>query len=267
MGIEGPISRQEFEELLARVERLLHKVEDAASTLVDRVNWAIRFLPAGTGRHAVTLTDAFTVDLGTFFALIKPLMLSPGWPPALYTTGDDWTNKVGDTVSRLGDLASIEQTRVDEHWQGTAASAYTQTLVGTGKALKAIKGAADEIDDALFKMCAALVVCWVAVAVALVSYVAELIAAGAVAATVVGAPPAAGAAGISTVKVVAIVSASVTALVTLAVAVATQYKDLNQRLRNNDGLPKGEWPQLMADDMRDGSMSDRDGSDWQLRYS
>jgi len=50
-----------------------------------------------------------------------------------------------------------------------------------------------------------------------------------------GAPAAAAGSGVSTAKVIALVTAIVTATVTYLTAIATQYKDLQQRVANTDG--------------------------------
>src|SRR5688572_19499297 len=183
-----PISAEEFAALLHRVRRLLDQVRRVADALVARVRLAVRLLPPQVGRQTLTLTGAFAVDLDKLIALLEPLLISPGWPPTLFRTGDAWTERVGRPVSRLSDLASVEQTRVDELWQGPAATAYTQAVAGQAKAFKAVKAAVDEIDDALAKLGGALVVVWAAIVAALLLYVAELAAAAKAAAGVVTAP-------------------------------------------------------------------------------
>jgi uncharacterized protein YukE len=266
MGSGFVISREEFEQTLQRVERLLGDVQGEAATLVDRSNRATSLLPdfltVGLRESLVSFLDT----LAQLFTVLADLLGSPGWPPGLYETGERWTNEVGATASALAGLAGVDQTIVDEKWKGPAARAYTQALAGQAKALNAIKSATDEIDDALWKMAAGLLACWLCLAAAIVGYVLELRTATAAAATMAGAPLAVAGAGLSTVKVLGIVGAVLTGLVALATTIITQYKDLNQRLTNNDGFADG-WPRVDQAEMSDARITDADrATDWKLDY-
>ncbi|MET7751014.1 hypothetical protein [Micromonospora sp. NPDC005367] len=181
-------SREEFEQTLQRIERLLGKVEQLSNSIVQRCNRAAQLLPAFAMGGLQESLDKFTAIVKAFFAVMREQMLSPGWPPALYGTGDDWTNRVGAVASSLSGMAGSDQTTVNEKWEGAGATAYAEALSAQGKALSAIKAATDEIDDALFKLCAALVAFWVMIAVAIATYVVELTAAAAATSTGVGAP-------------------------------------------------------------------------------
>jgi hypothetical protein len=111
-----------------------------------------------------------------------------------------------------------------------------------------VKSAADEVDDVLTKMAIAIGVAWLAIVSAVVSFVIELTAEAGAAATGVGAPPAAAAAGVSAAKVWGIVAAALAVLEAfVAGTLLPAVKDLNQRVNNSEGFPGGKWPALTTD--------------------
>jgi hypothetical protein len=145
-------------------------------------------------------------------------------------------------VFHVGSMAT------DDEWKGTAADSYKNVLPLQQKALGALKSATDEIDDVLAKMAIAIGVAWLAIVSAVVSFVVELTAEAGAAATGVGAPPAAAAAGVSAAKVWGIVAAALAVLEAFVTgSLLPSIKDLNQRVNNNEGFPGGHWPQLTTD--------------------
>jgi hypothetical protein len=274
MGKEAVMSREEFDALLKKVQGQLTKIEGESNLLISNCNLAMGVLPLPVALGLRYILSRFGDLVTALFEMVKELMWSPGWPPGLYNTGDDWTNKIGKVAGELITAAGNDQTSVDEKWKGPAQQAYLQALLGQKNALIAVKAACDDIDDALFKIALALAGAWVAIVAGLVMYIVELCAAAAAATTAVAAPPAAAAAGVSTVKVTAIVSAAVTVLVGVGGTIYTQYKDLNQRLQG-ELFAGGVWPAIAdAGMLGDGSMTDGnknnpggDGSDWQLNYT
>ena len=161
--------------------------------------------------------------------------------------------------------ATAGQTDIDERWQGPAATAYLGTLPDQAKALTAIVAATADIDDALTKVAGGIIAFWLGVLAAIVPYIIELAGWGAAASTGVGAPPAAAGAGASTLKVLGIIAAVVTAAITYLTAVSSQYKDLLQRVETNDGFPGGHWPRSTNDVIADGSLTGDKATNWRLR--
>jgi hypothetical protein len=69
------------------------------------------------------------------------------------------------------------------------------------------------------------------------------------------------------VKALAIIAAVVTAAITYLTAVSSQYKDLLQRVNNDDGFPGGHWPRSTNDVIADGSLGGDNNTNWHLRTS
>jgi hypothetical protein len=124
-----------------------------------------------------------------------------------------------------------------------------------------------ELTDALSKVAGGIIAFWLGILAAIVPFIIELTGWGAAASTGVGAPPAAAGAGASTVKVLGIIAAVVTAAIAYLSAISSQYKDLLQRVTNNDGYPGGHWPRSTNDMIADGSLSGDRNTNWHLRTS
>jgi hypothetical protein len=72
---------------------------------------------------------------------------------------------------------------------------------------------------------------------------------------------------VSTAKVIALVTAIVEATVTYLTAITTQYKDLQQRVDNNEPFKNGSWPRSTNDVIADGSLTADNTTNWHLRTS
>lgn len=266
MGVALPLSEAEFNDTLHRVESSLDKIVDTSNTIVDACN--------RVGRWLGPLWDDVAEMLGTFVDLVKKIVSEigkffsrPGVPWTLWSHGTAWTEEVGRRVTDLMAQATVGQTEIDERWQGPAATAYLGTLPDQAKALAAIKAATDDLDDALTKVAGAIIAFWLGVLAVVVPFVVELIAWLAAAITGVGAPPAAAGAAGSTAKAIGLLAAVVTAAVTYLIGISSQYKDLLQRVDNNDGFPHGYWPRSTTGVIADGSLADDGNTNWHLRTS
>jgi hypothetical protein len=111
-----------------------------------------------------------------------------------------------------------------------------------------------------------IVAMWAGVAIAIGSFVIELMAEGGAAATGVGAPPAAAAAGVSTAKVIGMVAAIIGAFLTYIGLLVDAMSTLRQKLNGNEPYPGGSWPRSTTADLSDGSLTDGDGTDWRMKY-
>lgn len=262
------VGEGEFGEILERVRRFLERVEQVVNDLIRNVNRVIGLLPGFLDSLADRLVDIlnrFGELVGQFLREVGEFFTQPGWPPALFSAKAAWTTEVGGRVSALVSTATLDETQSDDRWQGRAADAYRNTLPRQKDALTAIKAASDEIGDALNNVAFGIIAFWVAIAGAIVAFVAELIVEAGAAATVAGAPPAAAGAVASTIKVIAVVAGIVGLLVTYLSTVSVQTNDLNQRLANNDAFPRGQWPRSTTE-LSDASLNDGDDTDWHLKY-
>lgn len=266
MRVALPLSEGEFNDALRRVDEGTQKIADLTSGIVDACSRAGQWLGpfwddvVDLLTRFVDLVEKLLSEIGKFFT-------RPGIPWTLWNHGTEWVKQVGKPVSDLISQATTGQTDIDERWQGPAATAYLGTLPDQGKALAAIVAATADIDDALTKVAGGIIAFWLGVLAAIVPYIIELAGWGAAASTVVGAPPAAAGAGASTLKALGIITAVVTAAIAYLTAISSQYKDLLQRVENNDGFPVGHWPRSTNDVIADGSMTGDKTTNWHVRTS
>jgi hypothetical protein len=266
VGVPLPLSEGEFSDVLRRVDEGLNKVVDLSNKIVDACNSVGKWL-GPLWNDVVDLLQKFVDLVERLLSEIGKFFTRPGVPWTLWNHGTDWTEQVGKRASELTSKATTGQTEIDERWQGPAATAYLGTLPDQNKALAAIKAAADDLDDALTKIATGIIAFWLGVLAAIVPFIVELTGWGAAASTGVGAPPAAAGAGASTVKALAIIAAVVTAAITYLTAVSSQYKDLLQRVNNDDGFPGGHWPRSTNDVIADGGLGGDNNTNWHLRTS
>ncbi|GAA3344167.1 hypothetical protein GCM10020358_46310 [Amorphoplanes nipponensis] len=266
MGVALPLSEGEFDDVLRRVDDGLQKVVDLSNKIVDACNRIGQWL-GPLWDDVVDLLNKFVDLVQKLLSEIGKFFTRPGVPWSLWNHGTDWVKEVGGPVSDLISQATTGQTDIDERWQGPAATAYLGTLPDQGKALAAIVAATADIDDALTKVAGGIIAFWLGVLAAIVPFIIELTGWGAAASTGVGAPPAAAGAGASTLKALGIITAVVTAAITYLTAISSQYKDLLQRVENNDGFPGGHWPRSTNDVIADGSLTGDQTTNWHLRTS
>jgi hypothetical protein len=266
MGVPLPLSESEFSDLLRRVGDGLDKVVELSNKIVDACNSVGKWL-GPLWNDVVDLLTKFIDLVQKFLSEVGKFFTRPGVPWTLWNHGTDWTEQVGKRAGDLISKATSGQTEIDERWQGPAATAYMGTLPDQAKALSAIKAATDDLDDALTKVAGGIIAFWIGLLAAIVPFIIELTGWGAAAATGVGAPPAAAGAGASTLKVLGILATVTTAAIAYLTAISSQYKDLLQRVNNNDGFPGGHWPRSTNDVIADGSLSGDNNTNWHLRTS
>ncbi|MBM2620768.1 hypothetical protein JIG36_35240 [Actinoplanes sp. LDG1-06] len=254
------MSEGEFREKLADLDRMMKEVSSTVETLFNRCNRAMRFMPPGISHGMAASLGKLNDLIADFFEEMAKILLNPGWPFGLMAAGDEWTSKVGGPLSELSNKLGPDQMKIDNYWTGRAAEAYGNVIPAQQKALDSIKTITDSIDSNLTKTAVGIFAMWAGVILAVVSYVAELIAEAGAAATVVGAPPAAAGAGVSTAKVIGLVVACVALFVTFVGTIVDSVTSLNQTLHNG-----GTWPQATTSEFNDGSLSDGDTTDWRYK--
>ncbi|MFC4858777.1 hypothetical protein [Actinophytocola glycyrrhizae] len=262
----GVLSDAEFQDILRRVGEALNKIPKQFQRLIDNINSVLDWLPGFLMDRINDALGAVGDFVGKILTEIGKIITQPGVPWTLWTHGTTWTEQVGGKASTWQDVFHVGSLRTDDEWKGTSADAYRNILPLQQKALGAVKSAADEIDDLLMKLAVAIGVAWLAIVAAVVSFVIELTAEAGAAATGVGAPPAAAAAGVSAAKVWGIIAAALAVLEAfVAGSLLPSIKDLNQRITNDEGFPGGHWPSLTTD-ISDSSHRDDNGQNapWEM---
>jgi len=267
-----PLSSGEFSLLVAGTAEAAGRVDDLATTLVSSVRRSLAMaetltfgLVGGWAEDVGHELDEFSHLLNRLGREVALFVLEPGVPWTLYEHASAWTDRVGEVASGLAGDANVDETKVDDWWQGVAATAYTNTLPRQSAALTAVKTATDELASSLTWVAIGIFPFWVAIASAMTALLVELIAEAATAATGVGVPVAAAGAGISAAKAIAIISGAVAAFDTYLGVILGQCTAMRENLDSNAAFPNGGWPHPSVD-LSDGSLSDGDGTDWHLRY-
>lgn len=259
------MSASEFEDLIDRVERKTEELVRKSDELIARLrHWASWLGPLG---HSIgEVLAQIPPRIHDFVAWLVDLFANPGVPWTLWNHGNDWSGPpVAGKLSNLVGKATLDETRVDDAWQGPAADAYKNTLPRQKEALGKLVTFAQQIDDALTKMGIAIGALWLAILTAITAFVIEVIVESGAAATGVGAPAAAGGLAASVAKVLAIVSGALDLFFAFVVAnTLPVLKQLHQNLNDNSSFPDGNWPRSTTD-LSDGSLSDGDTTDWRVR--
>lgn len=265
MGAGLPLGREEFNDLMGRVDDALKEIEEQAERVWREVTEAGEWL-GPLWHHVRALLDQFITLLRRFLSEVGKFLTRWGVPWTLYDHGRDWTHDVGKRASDLVAVADAAQLRVDDYWSGPAATAYLGTIPQQSRALAAVKAATDTLDTVLTRVAGGIIAFWVAMLSALVTFLFEMYGNATAAGTVVGAPAAAAGSGVSTAKVIALVGVIAAATAGYLTLLRSQYTDLAQRLDNDDPFPGGSWPMTTAD-LSDARVH-RDGSlDWHVKTS
>jgi hypothetical protein len=264
------MTETEFQGLLDKVNEGLSQASLTAKSLHDSVMSMWDWLPPWLRHDITSAVDAMWHIMVKLFDYVKEFIMNPGWPPALWRTGDAWTNQVGAQASSVAGEAMLNAVQADDHWQGPAATAYKNTLPAQNAALTSIKSMCDALDTALKSMAGAIVVFWLICAAAIFSAVAEFFGEQAAADTGVGAPPAIAAFIASIAKLLGIITTGAAALWMFTGSSIGPYTSINQQLNNWNAFPpqsggsQGDWPQATTPDTADGSFSDGNPSKWRF---
>jgi hypothetical protein len=241
-------------------------VTDAVNAIIDGINSVLHLLPPGFPMAGI---DAGIAELRRIFAEkvaeVEELVTWAGDPDALRAAGAAWAGDIGGATSRLAGFATLNGVRSDDHWTGTAADAYRNTLIPQSTALGAITAIGHDVDSTLNDLAGAITTFWVDVLAALTALGVALLAAAATAATGVGAPGGA-AMGISAfVAFGTALTVAVAAYTNLATDISRRSADLARRLSDDTAFPGGSWPRSTTPISGDGSITDGDDTDWHLR--
>jgi uncharacterized protein YukE len=255
----------EFRRLLDTTDARLTDIAGTVDTLFERGDFALRLLPPGLSDGLHEALASLRDLVVRFFAEVNKLLLNPGWPPGLKSAADSWTATIGGPISGLSAELGADQLRIDNFWKGPAADAYASTLPAQRKAIEAIAQAAGVLDSTLTKIANGIYALWLGLIVALVQLAIEFGAEAGAASTVVGAPPAAAAAGVSTVKVIGIVAALCGGFAAYISLVIDGMATMRQTLWADNPFPGGRWPHSTTSDFSDGSLTDGDTTEWRLK--
>jgi hypothetical protein len=251
---------------VASVDQLVKDIISGVNSVLDLLSESV---VAGI-RAAVADLERMAGDV---IAAVERQIAMVGAPNTLRFAGEGW-REVGGLVSAQAGKATLNSTRADDKWTGTAADAYRNTLLAQERALVAFRARTDEIDKVLQGMATAINDYWATMAGAIAALTAGLISAGISAASVAGAPAAPVFAAASIVAFGTALGAAGVALTKIVNECAGRAAELDASLNNNDVFAGGAWPSSATADPDDGptdtefsdaGLIDGDDTDWHLR--
>lgn len=194
---------------------------------------------------------------------VQEVMLGMLAPFTMWNQHNTW-NDVQGKVSAVGSTLGPDALKVGREWSGEAADSYAKTASGQSAAVDRVAAVASSVADALRNCAVGGMVFGVAVAGAIGMFVVEAAAETAATASVVGAPPAAVAGGVSTVKVIGLIVAAVTALVSLLGTQVAGMGTIESELNDATAMPGNHWPDPQGKSFSDATVTDGD-ADWSVR--
>lgn len=219
---------------------------DEAAGHVDTICGAVEAVLDGLPDGLAAAARAEVADLRRSFtgvvAQLGGMLAAAGDPDALRAAGAAWIDDVGAPVSRLVGVATDNVLETDDHWTGAAADAYRATLPAQQTALAAIVATCHEVDATLGDLAAAITDFWIAIGTACLGLVLALAGALGSAATVVGAPAAAGLALAGVGALIAAGSSALSSLSTITTTATARGAALDRRLADSSAFPLGAWP-------------------------
>jgi len=264
--IPAPVSG--FDQLVAHVARVLDDIERVADRFLSTCGaWLMPLGPlAGALRADLA---AFKTQIDKILDTVGKMISEPGRPVTLWQAGDAWMEQVSPQAGNLVGTLTSAYMEADDAWKGPAATAYLDTLPAQKDAAAALHEVTGKVGITLQETGLTIAAFWMGLLGAVAGLLAQLLGASAAAATGVGAPPAAVVAVAATTRFLAMLAAMTLAALAALHEISSNQSALVVALNDNaafPGPPAGRWPVSTTGRMSDGSMSDGDGSDWQLAY-
>jgi hypothetical protein len=256
----------EVNSALDEVDQLVKDIIAGVNSVLDQLSESV----VAEIRAAVADLQRMASDV---IAEVRRQIAMVGAPNTLRAAGDGW-REVGGLVSAQAGKATLNSTRADDKWTGTAAEAYRNTLLVQEKALVAFRARTDDIDNVLQGMATAINVYWATIAGAVTALSAGLISALISASTVVGAPAAPVFAAAAIIAFGSAIAAAMVAITNVVNECAVSAAGLDASLNNSEGFPGGIWPSAATPDphddptntdFSDASLNDGDDTDWHMK--
>lgn len=201
-------------------------------------------------------------EIGKFFT-------RPGHPIALWENGNRWVAEVGKRAGDQAGVVTLGFMNADDKWKGDAADAYFKGLPLQSGAAAQVHTVCEKMQGSLHDLALAIGGFWLGSLIAIGKVIAELIPEAAATAVPPTAPAGLAGAVASVATFIALWGTVVLAFYQYVTSLFDQQVELTNQLNNNQafpGPPAGTWPKSTTQDFADGTWSDSDKSDWQMRY-
>lgn len=238
-----------YHDLMNEINSTLDEIQAEINEVAAELTKTMRLLPLPVAWVISKTWDKFREMANEIFDEVQKYLAEPGMPQALWRIGEYWGTQVGVPVSSLQQEASAYGKAADNRWTGSAVKAYSDSADAQARALATISPLTDRIQDALSEMAWGLIAFWVAFVSAFATFLVGMVSSGILAATIAGAPLAAGDALATAGVVLGLLTAAVAAVLAYGQQVDETLTSCEQALRDNTGLvPQGGgtfgWPRL-----------------------
>lgn len=237
-----------YEDLMNELNEALDDLQREANEFAEKMNDVMRWLPVPVCAGMMYAWKKFLESYSKVFDETQKFLAQPGSPPALFRVGGYWDSLVGAPVSSVQAEATAYGMKADNRWTGSAATAYGDSAEAQGRALATIKPMAEAVQDALKDLAWGMIAFWTAVVAAIVTFIAGMIIAAGLLASVLGAPAAPVDAGATALTCLGLLTAAVAAALAFAEKVNASLVGLQQQLSDNTGMVRNGdqwvWPRL-----------------------
>jgi hypothetical protein len=260
--LTGPIAQLDAgDEIYRMTQEKLREANKLLEEFAALLAAAANAVAAVVGEWVLAKIEEFNRwRVRTLLEIAKLVIDLGGNPSAIRQVGEGWTQQVGAVASAQAQKLGREQLPSFGSWKGDAADVYYIGVgIGQIKALEAVRGATNEINESMQAIAAAVTSFWTSVGVAVTTLIGGMVGALTASGTIIGIP-----AGI-----VIGVGACIGFTAVLADAIFSLGNALNDTrlltaVENAAPLQAG-WPTLASPGvLSDGSATDGDPSEWQL---
>ncbi|WP_394613002.1 hypothetical protein JNUCC0626_23905 [Lentzea sp. JNUCC 0626] len=238
-------------------------VDRAIRRFFDVVNTTLSWVPAPLKWVIERVEDGIrivNVKIAEFWDRVNQLFEQPGDSDRLRQVGTEWVEKVGNKLGDVAGTVTLDKMRTNVEWEGKAARAYSATVPPQSQGLNSVKDVANQMRASLNSLANSIDAFWIAMGVALGTFVVAAVGAIAAACTVVGTPAAVGAIAGGLTVAIGIIGATIMALEAHTNTIETEQNSIVQKIHDIGR----EWTMPNTGDMGDASVTDGDGSDWKI---
>ncbi|RKT54119.1 hypothetical protein [Saccharothrix australiensis] len=245
-------ARGKADEVDRHLRRFFETVDRTLSWVPAPLKWVIE--------QVEELFRTVNVRIAEFWDRVNQLFEQPGDSDRLKQVGAEWADKVGNVLGEIAGTIGLDKMKTNVAWTGKAARAYAATVPPQAAGLNAVKDVSNQMRSSLVSLANSIDAFWIAIGVALATFVVAAIGAVAAACTIVGTPAAVGAIAGGLAVAVGIIGATVVALESHTNTIEVEQQNIAQKIRDIGT----EWTMPNTADMSDASVADGDGSDWRV---
>ncbi|MDQ2588683.1 hypothetical protein [Saccharothrix yanglingensis] len=247
--------------LIREVDQRTREVDQHTRTFFEQVDSAMSWVPAPLEHLVDPIVRNMALlhkRLRDFWDRVEQLNGQRGDSDRLKQVGEQWVSRVGDVLGDIAGTIGADRLRTTIEWEGRAARAYQSTVPPQAAGLNAVKDIAGQMRSSLTSLANSIDMFWIAMGIALTTFVVGILAAVGAAVTIVGIPAAIaaliGAAGVT----IGLISATIVAMESHVNTIEVEQAAIRQKVRDLGST----WAMPNTGDLTDASTADGDGSDW-----